>query len=72
MPNELKPCPFNDLPFEERKRINYYINEARILMLRQVMSMLADSIGRYQREKLTRWKDDIEDFMRKEWEADNG
>ena len=71
MPNELKPCPFNDLPFEERKRINYYINEHTIRTLEQVIALLGDSIGQYQKRKLRKWIFNIEDFMKGEW-ADNG
>lgn len=73
MPNELKPCPFNDLPFEERKRINYYINQSRIRMLEQVISMLDNSIGQYQKKKLRDWIRGIKDFMESEdWGSDDG
>ena len=62
-----KPCPFNDLPFEERKRINYYINEARILLLKQVLYKLNNSIGEYQKKKLRAWIKNIEEFHRNEY-----
>ena len=72
MPNELKPCPFNDLPFEERKRINYYINQFRILTLEQVILMLNNSIGSYQKQKIRDWIKDIKRFMESEDWSDNG
>ena len=67
MTDKLKPCPFNELPFEERKRINYYINEARILLLKQVILELNNSIGEYQKKKLRDWIKDIEEFHRKDY-----
>lgn len=54
---------FNDLPFEERKRINYYINQFRVLTLEQVLSMLDNSIGQYQKQKIKRWIKGIKEFM---------
>ena len=67
MNDNLKPCPFNELPFEERKRINYYINEARILLLKQVIIKLNNSIGEYQKKKLRDWIKGIEEFHRKDY-----
>ena len=67
MTDKLKPCPFNELPFEERKRINYYINEARILLLKQVILKLNNSIGEYQKKKLRDWIKGIEEFHRKDY-----
>lgn len=59
-------APFNSLPFEERKKIAYYTNEEKILTIRQVISMLDDSIGQYQKRKLRDWLKNLE-----KWECDN-
>lgn len=67
-----KPVPFNELPFEERKRINYYINQFRILTLEQTISMLNHSIGDYQKNKIRKWIKGIKEVMQREWEDDNG
>ena len=54
---------FNDLPFEERKRINYYINQFRVLTLEQVLSMLDNSIGQYQKQKVKKWIKGIKELI---------
>lgn len=58
--------PFNSLSLEERRKIAYYTNEEKMLTIRQVISMLDDSIGRYQKRKLREWLKNLE-----KWEYDN-
>lgn len=59
---------FNSLPFEERKKIAYYTNEEKMLTIRQVISMLDDSIGQYQKRKLREWIKNLEKWGRDNWE----
>lgn len=64
-----KTCviPFNSLPFEERRKIAYYTNEEKMLTIRQVISILDDSIGQYQKRKLREWLKSLEKWERDNW-----
>ena len=59
--------PFNSLPFEERRKITYYTNEEKTLTIRQVISMLDDSVGQYQKRKLREWLKNLEKWGRDNW-----
>lgn len=63
-----KVIPFNDLPFEERRKINFYINQANIRTLQQVKIMLKDSIGNYQKRKITDWERSLRHFVDENYE----
>ena len=58
--------PFNDLPFEERKKIAYYKTETQILTIKQCLILLKNSIGEYQKKKLREWLSNCEKTL-KNW-----
>lgn len=64
-----KVIPFNDLPFEERKRINFYLNQQSIRILQQVKIMLKDSIGNYQKKKITDWEKHFKEYVKLNYEV---
>ena len=66
--DKTKVIPFNDLPFEERKKINFYINQANIRTLQQVKIMLKDSIGTYQKRKITDWERNLREYVSENYE----
>ena len=63
-----KVIPFNDLPFEERIKINFYLNEANIRTLQQVNIMLKDSIGEYQKRKIREWVKNLKEYVKSNYE----
>ena len=66
--DKTKVIHFNDLPFEERKKINFYINQANIRTLQQVKIMLKDSIGTYQKRKITDWERNLREYVSENYE----
>ena len=66
--DKTKVIPFNDLPFEERRKINFYLNQQSIRILQQVKIMLKDSIGNYQKKKITDWERNLRHYVEENYE----
>ena len=66
--DKTKVIPFNDLPFEERLKINFYINQANIRTLQQVCLMLKESIGNYQKRKIKDWERELRRYVDENYE----
>lgn len=60
--------PFNDLSFEERNKINFYINQSNIRTLQQVNLLLKDSIGEYQKRKIRAWVKNLKEYVNANYE----
>ena len=60
---------FNNLPFEERTKIVYYNEKARVRGMKQVLDALKNDIGSNQKRKINKWVNDIEKSLESEYEV---
>lgn len=51
----IESSDFNDLPFEERKRISKYLSRMQILTLWQVLNKYGDVVTPAWRKKMRSW-----------------
>lgn len=51
----IESSDFNDLPFEERKRIGKYLSRMQILTLWQVLNLYEDVVTPAWRKKIRTW-----------------
>lgn len=65
--DKMQVIPFNDYPKEERKRIAYYTEMARVQAFNQILSLLRNDIGRNQKDKIIRWRNNIEKSLASEY-----
>lgn len=65
--NKMQVIPFNDYPKEERQRIAYYTEMARVQAFNQILSLLRNDIGRNQKDKIIRWRNNIEKSLASEY-----
>ena len=65
--DKVKIIPFNELPFEERLKIGYYAEKARIQGMKQVLCVLKNDIGSNQKRKINKWVQDIEKSLEREY-----
>lgn len=70
--DKIKVVPFNDLSFEERRKINFYLNEANVRTLQQVNIMLKDSIGEYQKRKIRERIKNLKEYVKANYEIEKG
>ena len=67
--DKTKIVPFNSLPFEERNRISYYMEEYRALGMRQIGERLKNDIGKNQKAIITKWINNIETRLKRDYEV---
>ncbi len=61
----IESSDFNDLPFEERKRISKYLSRMQILTLWQVLNKYDDVVTPAWRKKIRTWlKSCVEDHQK--------
>jgi len=63
----LENSDFNNLPYEERKRIAKYKTEQQILTIMQIIETDEDYTTREWKNKLMRWLEHFVEFYRTEW-----
>ena len=66
---KVKVKPFNDLPFEERVKIAYYTEEARVQGMKQVLATLKNDIGNNQKRKINLWVQNIEKSLESKYKV---
>lgn len=59
---------FNDLPFEERKRISYYKDQETIQTVNHILLVYDNDISPNLKAKLTKWKN----FLQREFDKEFG
>lgn len=67
--DKIEVTSFNDLPFEERKRITFYTWEEKVLTLNQVLNMFETEIGSRQKDRLKIWIKDIQKSIDQKYEV---
>lgn len=61
---------FNDLPYEEREPINYYVIEGRFNEIDFILKRFQDEISPRFKSILNKRKKDLEDFLNKDYEIE--
>ncbi len=67
MNQKVKIRPFNELPFEERAKIAYYTEKARIQGMKQILDVLKNDIVSNQKRKINKWVRNIEKSLESEY-----
>lgn len=69
MSSKFKVEPFASLPIDEYKKIRYYCEIEKAKVMKQVLGLLKNDIGRNQKRKVLDWINNIEAGLKQEYEV---
>ena len=61
---------FNDLPYEERELVNYYVIEGRFKEIVFMLNLYKEDISPRLKSLLNKRKKDLEDFLNSDYEVE--